>query len=84
MSNWRRPRKTSNRTPPTVEDRLRAIVADVPKEEWDRLPADLSDNLDHYVYGTPKSRMNAMDAEGIEDVSTSDHHFRQDGLLRVD
>ena len=39
---------------PTVEDRLRAIVADVPKEEWDRLPADLSDNLDHYVYGTPK------------------------------
>jgi hypothetical protein len=39
---------------PTIEDRLRAIVADVPKEEWDRLPADLSDNLDHYVYGTPK------------------------------
>jgi hypothetical protein len=39
---------------PTVEDRLRAIVADVPKEEWDRLPADLSDNLDHFVYGTRK------------------------------
>ncbi len=30
---------------PTVEDRLRAIVADVPKEEWDRLPADLSEHL---------------------------------------
>jgi len=26
----------------------------VPKGEWDRLPADLSDNLDHYIYGTPR------------------------------
>jgi hypothetical protein len=39
---------------PTIEDRLRAIVADVPQKEWDRLPADLSDHLDHYIYGTPK------------------------------
>jgi len=37
-----------------IEDKLRAIVADVPKEEWDRLPADLTDHLDHYIYGTPK------------------------------
>jgi hypothetical protein len=39
---------------PTIEERLRAIVADVPQEEWDRLPADLSEHLDHYIYGTPK------------------------------
>ena len=39
---------------PPIEEKLRAIVADVPQEEWDRLPADLTDNLDHYVYGTPK------------------------------
>ena len=39
---------------PPIEDVLRAIVRDVPKEEWDRLPADLSDNLDHYIYGTPR------------------------------
>lgn len=39
---------------PTIEDELAAIVADVPKAEWDRLPADLTENLDHYVYGTPK------------------------------
>ncbi|MHB1033705.1 MAG: hypothetical protein ACYC35_01265 [Pirellulales bacterium] len=38
----------------TIEDRLRAIVADVPPEDWDRLPADLSEHLDHYIYGTPK------------------------------
>ena len=37
-----------------IEEVLQAIVADVPKEEWDRLPADLSNNLDHYIYGTPK------------------------------
>jgi len=39
---------------PTIEDELRAIFADVPHEEWERLPADLSEHLDHYIYGTPK------------------------------
>jgi hypothetical protein len=39
---------------PPIEDVLAAIVANVPKEEWDRLPADLTDHLDHYIYGTPK------------------------------
>jgi hypothetical protein len=40
--------------PPTVEDLLRAIVADVSAEEWERLPADLTDHLDHYAYRTSK------------------------------
>ena len=31
-----------------------AIWADVRQEEWDRLPAYLTDNLDHYIYGTPR------------------------------
>ena len=39
---------------PTIEEELAAIVADVPKAEWNRLPADLTDNLDQYVYGTPE------------------------------
>ena len=39
---------------PPIEDELRAIWADVPEEEWKRLPADLTDHLDHYIYGTPK------------------------------
>ncbi len=39
---------------PPIEETLRAIVADVPQQEWDRLPADLTDNLDHYIYGTPR------------------------------
>jgi hypothetical protein len=39
---------------PPIEDVARAIFADVPKEEWDRLPADLTDRLDEYLYGTPE------------------------------
>jgi Arc/MetJ-type ribon-helix-helix transcriptional regulator len=30
------------------------LTADVPTEEWDKLPADLSEQHDHYIYGTPK------------------------------
>jgi len=37
-----------------IEDVLVELAAEVPQEEWDRLPADLTDNLDHYIYGTPK------------------------------
>jgi len=39
---------------PTIEEELAAIVADVPQEEWDRLPEYLTDNLDQYLYGTPE------------------------------
>ena len=39
---------------PAIEEKLRDSSADVPKAEWDRLPADLTEHLDHYIYGTPK------------------------------
>ncbi len=26
----------------------------VPEEEWERVPEDLCEQLDHYVYGLPK------------------------------
>jgi len=31
------------------------ISAQVPREEWAKLPSDLSKNLDHYLYGSPKN-----------------------------
>lgn len=34
----------------SIEDQLRRIADTVPAEEWERLPADLSDRLDHYIY----------------------------------
>ena len=37
-----------------IEDILAELAAQVPQEEWERLPSDLADNLDHYLYGTPK------------------------------
>ncbi len=34
-----------------IEEILKELAAEVPDEEWDRLPSDLTDNLDHYLYG---------------------------------
>lgn len=31
------------------------IGASVPPEEWEKVPRDLSKNLDHYLYGHPKA-----------------------------
>ena len=41
--------------PVSIGDILEEMGKDVPAEEWDRLPADLTDHLDHYLYGTPKT-----------------------------
>lgn len=32
-----------------------SIAGDVPDADWQRVPADLSKNLDHYLYGTQKT-----------------------------
>jgi len=37
-----------------IEDLLEELAKEIPQEEWDKLPDDLNDNLDHYLYGTPK------------------------------
>ena len=48
-------RKTKKRTAPkSIEDILARIAKQVPPEEWDKLPSDLSENVDHYLYGSPK------------------------------
>lgn len=35
-------------------ERVKEIQAQVPAEEWDKLPHDGSINHDHYLYGAPK------------------------------
>ena len=30
------------------------LARQVPPEEWDKIPKDWLDNLDHYLYGAPK------------------------------
>ena len=38
----------------TIEEQIRAIVADVPQEVWDEIPDDLSYQHDYYIYGGEK------------------------------
>ncbi|MEK7403628.1 MAG: hypothetical protein AAB225_00830 [Acidobacteriota bacterium] len=50
------PPSESNESPVErpIEEILKELAAGIPREEWDRLPADLTDHLDHYLYGTPR------------------------------
>jgi hypothetical protein len=56
----RRGRKQRHATSPirgnplALEDELLALARSVPREEWAKLPADLNENLDHYLYGSPR------------------------------
>jgi hypothetical protein len=38
----------------TIEEKIDEIIGRVPPEVLDELPADASENLDHYLYGAPK------------------------------
>lgn len=38
----------------SIWDKIRAHAAEIPKEEWDRMPIDGSEQHDHYLYNTPK------------------------------
>ena len=38
----------------SLVERLKSIAQQIPQEELDRLPPDLIENLDHYLYGTRK------------------------------
>ena len=37
-----------------IWEEILELTADVPDEEWDKLPTDLAEQHDHYIYGTPK------------------------------
>ena len=39
----------------SIEEELQALAAEIPLEERAKLPPDLTDNLDHYIYGLPKN-----------------------------
>jgi hypothetical protein len=40
--------------PKPIGEEIADLFADVPEEEKARLPTDLSENLDHYLYGARK------------------------------
>ena len=37
-----------------IHEVLAEIAAEIPAEELAKLPPDFTDQLDHYIYGTPK------------------------------
>ena len=50
-----RPAETAfDETARPIEEVLAELASEVPSDEWKKLPSDLTDNLDHYLYGTPK------------------------------
>ena len=38
---------------PDIWEIAEQLTGDIPAEAWNSLPADLTDQLDHYIYGTP-------------------------------
>jgi putative addiction module CopG family antidote len=52
-------RDSTTQTPPaegeeSISEIFIRLGQQVPPEEWSRVPTDLSINLDHYLYGSPK------------------------------
>src|SRR5262245_36105196 len=37
-----------------IWEEILGMTADIPDEDLDRLPGDLAEQHDHYIYGTPK------------------------------
>ena len=37
-----------------IWEKFEEIAAGIQKEVWDKIPADSSEQLDHYLYGTPR------------------------------
>jgi antitoxin ParD1/3/4 len=40
---------------PNLAAAFESIASDVPDQDWESIPADLSKNLDHYLYGGQKT-----------------------------
>jgi len=47
--------KPLEKEPGTILEMVSAITMDVPEREWERVPAVLSKNVDHYLYGSKRT-----------------------------
>ena len=39
----------------SILEMVSAVTREVPEHEWERVPADLSKNVDHYLYGSKRT-----------------------------
>ncbi len=55
LTRWAGKKMTSDGAAvPSIEDIAAELTCDIPPEDWNRLPNDLIDQLDHYLYGWPR------------------------------
>jgi hypothetical protein len=47
--------KPSDKESSSLLEMVSAITKEVPEREWERIPADLSKNVDHYLYGSKRT-----------------------------
>lgn len=43
-------------SPKTIWEEIERLSNQVSPEEWAKLPTDLSENIDHYLYGAPRNK----------------------------
>ena len=46
---------SNNLSSPSFLNFIDDITSQIPQTEWEKLPSDMSKNLDYYLYGSPKS-----------------------------
>ena len=39
----------------SILEMVSAVTSEVPEREWERVPSDLSKNVDHYLYGSKRT-----------------------------
>jgi hypothetical protein len=49
-------KEPSERESGSILKMVSAITREVPEREWERVPADLSKNVDHYLYGIKRTK----------------------------
>ncbi len=47
--------KPSEKESGSILEMVSAVTREVPEREWERVPADLSKNVDHYLYGSKRT-----------------------------
>jgi len=48
-------KEPSDKESGSILEMVSAVTREVPEREWDRVPADLSKNVDHYLYGSKRT-----------------------------
>lgn len=48
-------RRSSSNGTANLAETFEGIASDIPDKDWESIPADLSTNLDHYLYGGQKT-----------------------------